>query len=148
MVKHTQYWQRETPDKNQTTMYSIIRGTVNVQVVHRVQCDTLPCGVEKQLMVDPEPSTSPACTVLPWGHKQLPTHSGKHSNDNMPAHTTKDMTPSAVTTHHADTKEDAAQILCEWYNNVHTDMIGYFLGAQGQTDRPSWTGSMQESIQG
>ncbi len=67
---------------------------------------------------------------------------------NMPAHTTKDMTPSAVTTHHADTKEDAAQILCEWYNNVNTDMIGYFLDAWGQTDRPSWMGSMQESIQG
>lgn len=51
---------------------------------------------------------------------------------NMPAHTTKDMTRSAVTTHHADTKEDAAQILCEWYNNVHTDMIGYFPDARGQ----------------
>lgn len=51
---------------------------------------------------------------------------------NKPARTTKDMTRSAVTTHHADTKEDAAQILCEWYNNVRTDMIGYLLDAWGQ----------------
>lgn len=45
---------------------------------------------------------------------------------------TKDVTPSAVTTHHADTKEDAARILCERYDNVHADMIGYFQDARGQ----------------
>ena len=119
-------------------MHLIIRGTAVVQVIHSVQCDTLPCAVEPQLVVDPEPSTPPACASLaalrPQNSSRLTlvntiTH-------NVPAHTTKDMTPSAVTTHHADTKEDAAQILCEWYNNVHTDMIGYFLDACGQTDRP------------
>lgn len=61
-------------------MHLIITGTVDVRVIHSLQNDTLPCGIETQLMVDPEPSTQPACTALPWAHKQLPTHSGKHNN--------------------------------------------------------------------
>lgn len=77
--------------------------------------------------VDPEPQTPPACFQCTLVNTTV---------HNMPERTTKDVTPSAVTTHHADTKEDATKRLCEWCNNVRTDMIGYFLYAQGQTDRP------------
>lgn len=80
-------------------------------------------------MIDPQPHP-PARRCLGTTNSSRLTLVNTATH-NMPEHTTKDMTPSAVTTHHADTKEDAAQILCEWYNNAHTDMIGYFLDAWG-----------------
>lgn len=79
-------------------------------VIYSVQCDTQPCGVETQgRTLNPKrlhcaasgATNSPRLTLV---------NTAMH---NMPAHTTKDVTPSAVTTHHADTKEDAAQKLCE-----------------------------------
>lgn len=93
-----------------------------------MQCDDVPRGVAAPLRVDPE-ANAPM------------TAASKHNIQYV--QTTRDA--CAVTRHHTGTKEDAAQILCEWFNNAHTDMIGCF--PEGQTHRPGRTQSIEQSIE-
>lgn len=119
----------QPPISNEPGEITTWRATVNVQVIV-----TVPSGAWMQLGLSPELSTPPAHACLLWGHKQFPTVSGKHNNKSQYAGAHyKNMAPSAVTTNHAETKEDPAQMLCKWCNNAQTDMIGYFLSARGQT---------------
>ncbi len=134
--KHTQYRQREPPHEHQTMCIQSLEGQQMCR--SSIECRVILCHVvwksHSWSTLNPQPHP-PAQRCLGAVNSSRLTLVNTTTH-NVPAHTTKDMTWSAVTTHHADTKEDAAQILCEWYNNVHADMIGYILGAQGQTDRP------------
>jgi len=84
--------------------------------------------VEMRLGVDPRTlDPESACRAPLWG----PQTSSQLTLVNTAVRPTKDT--SAVTAHHVDTKEDAAQTQ-SGINNVHKDMIGYSLDALGQTD--------------